>query len=121
MYFCVFQSIEEKCVYTPNVDNKSWTVCERQAWINSSIFGLSFAIQKLGIERFKQNTSKTVKGFEHILNKMFTPENLMEFEQTKSSLNPKEKLKSGAKKATALAKSKAAPVMASVTGGRTAS
>ena len=111
--------IEEKCTYKPSSDNKEWTVCERQAWVSSSIFGFAYAIQKFGVERFRQNASKTVKGFDYVLSKMYRPEPLMAAptEHSNKLTIDKEKLRSTAKKATELAKSKAAPVVASCAGG----
>jgi len=65
-------SIDEKCVYAPSKDNKNWTEVTREAWINSSIFGL----QTFGYGRFKKNANKTIKGFEHVLNKLYIPESI---------------------------------------------
>jgi hypothetical protein len=55
-----------------NAENSKWTVCEKTAWISSDIFGFSSAIQAFGLERFRKNASKACKGYEYVLDKMFT-------------------------------------------------
>lgn len=98
-------SIEEKVVYKPDEKNKHSTICEREAWINSDFFGLSSAIQRLGLERYKQNIKKSYKGFNLTLETLYNvakhkAENI-------SSINPMftERLKQGAYKASEFAKS----------------
>lgn len=66
--------LEEKCVYLTNPENNHWTVCERWAYINSTIFGFSRAIQAFGLERYKKNVTKANQGFQHILEKCYLPE-----------------------------------------------
>ncbi|GAB1603979.1 PRELI domain-containing protein 1, mitochondrial-like [Argonauta hians] len=63
--------LEEKCTYRCSSSNNRWTECERWAYINSSIFGFSRAIQVFALERFKKNVIKTQKGFEHILSRLY--------------------------------------------------
>ncbi|XP_023694587.1 PRELI domain containing 1a [Paramormyrops kingsleyae] len=63
-------SVEERCVYRVNLENSSWTEIKREAWISSSLYGLSRAIQEFGLARFKSSVTKTVKGFEYVLAKM---------------------------------------------------
>ena len=58
------QTIDEKVVYTQDPENKNQTICERQAWIMSNLFGFSYAIQAFGFERFKKNAHKALNGFE---------------------------------------------------------
>ena len=119
--FFLFQLIEEKCTYRVSPENSKWTQCERQAWITSNVFGFAYALQALGLERFRASAVKTVKGFEFVLNKMYNPEVLTPAVTEVSKLAvKKEKLKTTAKKATEIAKEKAAPVMAKY-GGTAAS
>lgn len=100
--------IEEKCVYKPSSTNKGWTECEKQAWITSNVFGFAYLLQSFGLERFKSNATKTIKGFEHVLNRMYKPQMLqLATENSKLALNT-EKLKIQAIKAKDLAKEKAA-------------
>ena len=61
-------------MYRPSADNKKWTECEKHAWVESSIFGFSRAIQSFGVDRFKKNTTKATKGLEYVLQKTFDPE-----------------------------------------------
>lgn len=66
-------TIEEKVTYRKSSDNSNWTLEERHAAIDSSMsFGLSRAVQSFGVERFKQNISKTYKGFHMVLEKMYS-------------------------------------------------
>ncbi|XP_030622217.1 PRELI domain containing 1a [Chanos chanos] len=63
-------SVEERCLYTVNPDNNNWTEIKREAWISSSLYGLTRAIQEFGLARFKSSVTKTMKGFEYVLAKM---------------------------------------------------
>lgn len=60
-------NFSEKCTYSPDPQDEESTVCERQAWISSNVFGFSFAIQAFAFERFKKNSLKALQGFEHVL------------------------------------------------------
>lgn len=42
------QVVEERCVYTENPENSSWTEVKREAWVSSSLFGVSRAVQVSG-------------------------------------------------------------------------
>ncbi|XP_017567974.1 PRELI domain containing 1a [Pygocentrus nattereri] len=63
-------SVEERCVYRVNPDNSNWTEIKREAWISSSLYGLSRAVQEFGLARFKSGVTKTMKGFEYVLARM---------------------------------------------------
>lgn len=65
------QTVEEKCIYKLHEENGDWTECQRQAFINSNIRGISYALQTFGMERFKMNVNKSVKGFNHVLNMLY--------------------------------------------------
>lgn len=106
--FLVFQTIEEKCVYKQSTDNKNWTELRREAWIGSSVFGFSYALQAFGLDRFKKSAKKSNLGFEYILNKLYIPEAIPEV--PKLTMNT-DKLRDKAQKAKAMAKSKAASVI----------
>lgn len=115
-------TLEERCVYRPNPESHgASTVVERQAWVASSLFGFTTAIQAFGMERFKQNLSKTKKGFVYVLENLFPNAQGTQIE-TKTILagntvsDRSDKLRETAKKATELAKSKAVPLMAAASG-----
>ncbi|XP_019390301.1 PREDICTED: PRELI domain-containing protein 1, mitochondrial [Crocodylus porosus] len=59
--------VEEHCVYRVNPENSGWTEVQREAWISSSLFGISRAVQEFGLARFKSNVTKSTKGFEYAL------------------------------------------------------
>ncbi|EDL94002.1 rCG24274, isoform CRA_b [Rattus norvegicus] len=40
--------VEERCVYCVNSDNSGWTEIRREAWVSSSLFGVSRAVQVRG-------------------------------------------------------------------------
>ncbi|XP_072257128.1 PRELI domain-containing protein 1, mitochondrial isoform X2 [Pyxicephalus adspersus] len=63
-------SVEERCRYCENPENKTWTEIKREAWVSSNVFGFSRPIQEFGLARFKSNVTKAIKGFEFILAKM---------------------------------------------------
>ena len=64
------QVVEERCVYRVNSDNSGWTEIRREAWVSSSLFGVSRAVQEFALARFKSNMAKTMKDFEYILAKL---------------------------------------------------
>lgn len=39
------QVVEERCVYRVNPENSNWTEVKREAWVSSSLFGVSRAVQ----------------------------------------------------------------------------
>lgn len=98
-----------------NEDNTNLTVAERSAWVESKMFGLSRAIEAFGIDRFKKNSGKAVRGFNFVLNNLFANPGMAmhQDESVTTSVNKTEKLKEAAKKATNLAKSKAETIYAS--------
>ncbi|OXU26527.1 hypothetical protein TSAR_011787 [Trichomalopsis sarcophagae] len=128
-------SVVEKVVYKVSDENPQWTVAKRSAWIESSVFGFSRAIQAFGLDRFKKNCTKMSNGFNYVLAHMFPSTarfmnpNLVQMgfservdepsmirlthaaEDFQHSLHDKaEKMKDAAKKATDLAKQKAGPI-----------
>ena len=76
----LLQSVVEKVVYKVSDENPEWTVAKRSAWIESSIFGFSTAIQAFGLDRFKKNCVKMSNGFNYVLAHMFP--------QTAQFMNP---------------------------------
>ncbi|NWY75018.1 PRLD1 protein, partial [Erithacus rubecula] len=67
---CLVQVVEERCEYRVNPENSNWTEVKREAWVSSSLFGVSRAIQEFGLARFKSNVTKSTKGFEYVLARM---------------------------------------------------
>ncbi|GAB6023453.1 hypothetical protein CHUAL_008233 [Chamberlinius hualienensis] len=105
-------NVEEKCTYRQiNENDNQWTQIQRQAYIESGVFGFAKAIQAFGIDRFRKNSLKATKGYLYVLNKMFCPEKPIE--QPALLLLDTTKLKETAMKATELAKS--SPLVAAAT------
>lgn len=52
-------------------ENPSTTIAERSVWIESNVYGMSKAIQAFGLQRFKVNSAKAVKGFNCVLSSMY--------------------------------------------------
>jgi hypothetical protein len=94
-------SIEEKCTYRSSPENGDWTEMKREACINSSVYGFSYALQKFGLERFKSNAAKSLKGFNIVLNRLYPASHDNSVHQTTN----KEKLKNTAEAAKKLAAS----------------
>ena len=106
-----FQTVDEKCSYKIDPDNKKKTFCQREAWITSGVYGFSLAIQHFGIERFKQNITKTVKGFDYILDKLYGPK-IVEIAQESRTEKIRTTAKKATEKATEIARSKAKQTIA---------
>ena len=79
--------------------------CQRQAWIDSGVRGLTGVVSSYGLKRFKKNINNTVEGFNYVLRELFdqdtNSQEKMITEQTKKS---SEKIKESAKKASNMAK-----------------
>lgn len=67
-------TVDEKCVYMSHPENTNTSLCRREAWINSNVYGFSSLLSAFGLNRFKKNVGQTLVGFEHVLNKMYLPE-----------------------------------------------
>ncbi|XP_071531587.1 PRELI domain-containing protein 1, mitochondrial [Panulirus ornatus] len=113
----------EKVTYKPSPENPQWTVAERKAWIDSKIFGLGYAIQKFGIERYKKNIQKSIAGFTYALNRLFPAADIsleaplshhVTLEERKQRF--KEAARETAKRAKELAQEKAGPIYAACEG-----
>ncbi|CAL8085614.1 unnamed protein product [Orchesella dallaii] len=66
-------SIVEKVVYRP-ADGKEFAtkvVAEREAWIESTVYGLRRAIEAGGVERFRKQCGRAVMGFNYVLANMY--------------------------------------------------
>lgn len=98
----LFQSVEEKCVYKVSSENPAWTVCERSAWISSTLFGVGGAIEMFGVKRFRNNSTKAAEGFDYVLTNLFKVDHLKQHPLLTSS-----KIKETTRKAAEIAKSKA--------------
>jgi len=55
----------------PSQENSEWTECRREAWVSSGVFGFARALQAFGMERFKKNVQKSVKGFNYTLSRLY--------------------------------------------------
>lgn len=110
--FTKVMSVTEKVTYKQSEDNSSKTLVIRQAWIDSQVRGFSRAICAFGYERFKKNVNKMSNGFNHVLQNMFPHQHVIP--TTHMTITAATKLKDAAKNASDLAKSKAAPIYASL-------
>ncbi|KAJ3650305.1 hypothetical protein Zmor_022001 [Zophobas morio] len=105
-------SVTEKVVYRQSDEQPGKTVAVRSAWIDSQIRGFSRAICAFGYERFKKNCNKMVGGFNYVLANMFPLQSTVT--TTHATITATSKLKDAAINASALAKSKAVPIYASL-------
>ncbi|CAG9766844.1 unnamed protein product [Ceutorhynchus assimilis] len=108
--FTKVMSVTEKVVYKQSEENPSKTVVSRYAWIDSQVKGFSRAICAFGYERFKKNANVMIGGFNYVLQNMYPHQNVIH-SVTSTTAN---KIKDAAKNASELAKSKAAPIYASL-------
>jgi len=98
--FVHVQNVVEKCVYTPSKDNQEWTECQREAWVSSGVFGFARALQAFGMERFKKNVHKSLKGFNYTLNRLYPT-----VETPAAAVHVSDKLRKTAKTASEIAAS----------------
>lgn len=105
-------SLVEKVVYRPSEENPDWTIAERSAWVDSKVLGFALPIQAFGVERFKKNCSKTVRGFNYVLSTMFPTSPPSTHLHPDAVSQAQSKLKGAAKKASELAKAKANSIYA---------
>lgn len=110
--FTKVMSVTEKVVYKQSEENPHKTEVLRYAWIDSQVRGFSRAICAFGYERFKKNSQKMVGGFNYVLQNMFPHQNSIP--NVNMTVTTAHKLKDAAKNASELAKSKAAPIYASL-------
>lgn len=69
--FTKIMSVTEKVTYAMDSENNAHTVIHRSAMIDSQVYGFSRAIASFGLDRFKKNCSKMIKGFEHVLGAIY--------------------------------------------------
>lgn len=69
--FTKIMSVTEKVTYEMDTENNAHTVINRQAMIDSQVFGFSKPIAAFGLERFKKNCTKMIRGFEHVLGAIY--------------------------------------------------
>lgn len=105
--FMFSQTVDEKCIYMKHPEKNGTTLCSRQAWINSHVYGFSGILSAFGMNRFKKNVGQTVVGFEYVLNKLYMPEANIENKIAVGSM--KEKAKEYAKSKADTMKSKVTP------------
>ncbi|XP_066916425.1 PRELI domain-containing protein 1, mitochondrial-like [Clytia hemisphaerica] len=67
---------EEKCTFSISQESKNWTMLKRESWISSSLYGFSKAAEMFGMERYKKNIKKSLKGLNYVLSKMYVPEKI---------------------------------------------
>ncbi|XP_050294143.1 protein preli-like [Anthonomus grandis grandis] len=110
--FTKAMTVTEKVIYKQCEENPLKTVAIRYAWIDSQVRGFSRAICAFGYERFKKNAHKMVSGFNFVLQNMFPHQHVIP--NAHVAATAANKLKDAAKSASELAKSKAAPIYASL-------
>ncbi|KAL1516384.1 hypothetical protein ABEB36_000303 [Hypothenemus hampei] len=110
--FTKVMSVTEKVIYKQSDENPMKTVATRYAWIDSQVRGFSKAICAFGYDRFKKNAHKMVGGFNFVLQNMYPNQQVIPTAHT--NIKTANKLKDAAKNASELAKSRAAPIYASL-------
>lgn len=100
--FTKIMSVTEKVTYEMSTENPGHTVIRRTAMIDSQVFGFSKAIAAFGLERFKKNCSKMVKGFEHVLSAIY-PHHHSSLALAGATVGKTQKIKEAAKQVKAQA------------------
>ena len=105
------QAVDEKCWYRPLPSDPNSTEIARAAYMESHVYGFSRAIQMFGVERYKSNTSKSIRGFHYVLEHLFpgaeSGEKSRDLSSRMTSLAARaEAVRESAKKAKEMAKQK---------------
>ena len=56
---------------TNNATDVATTQCERSAFLDCKLRGLSTAVERFALERYKKNVIKSIKGFEVVLKNLY--------------------------------------------------
>jgi len=80
-------------VYKPSQENSEWTECCREAWVSSGVFGFAMALQAFGMERFKKNIQKSLKGFNYTLNRLYSTPDVHATVHSSSAVTLRQKAK----------------------------
>uniref|UniRef100_A0A7M6DPN5 PRELI/MSF1 domain-containing protein n=1 Tax=Clytia hemisphaerica TaxID=252671 RepID=A0A7M6DPN5_9CNID len=60
-------SVEERCVFSIDTDNKELTSVQRRAWIESYFPGLKPVFERFGLSRYNSNIQRMHRGFTSVL------------------------------------------------------
>ncbi|CAF0826476.1 unnamed protein product [Rotaria sp. Silwood1] len=66
-------TIEETCIYRPDKNNESSTICEKKVIATSDLFGFKTTLETFAIQRYKKNQELASLGLEFILHNLFLP------------------------------------------------
>lgn len=66
--------MEEICVYRPDKDDESRTVCDKKVIATGELFGFKTTLETFAIQRYKKNQELASLGLEFILHKLFLPQ-----------------------------------------------
>jgi len=70
----IFQTVEETCVYRPDKDDESRTICEKKVVARGDLFGFKTTLETFAIQRYKKNHELASLGLEFILHKLYLPQ-----------------------------------------------
>ena len=66
----MFMMAVERVRYTVDPANPGNTIAVKEAWIESSLYGLRSAVKNFGVERFRQNCHKASDGLNFVLQQL---------------------------------------------------
>ena len=69
-----FQTVEETCVYRPDGNDASRTMCEKKVVAHGELFGFKTTLETFAIQRYKKNQELASLGLEFILHKLYLPQ-----------------------------------------------
>jgi hypothetical protein len=67
-------TVEETCIYRPDKDDETRTVCEKQVVARGELFGFKTTLETFAIQRYKKNHELASLGLEFILHKLYLPQ-----------------------------------------------
>ena len=83
-----WMGVTEKVVFKPDPEcPETRTLVEKQAWIESDMFGFRSAIKKFGIDRFKKNSLRASQGFDWVLDRLYSSSSAASGKMTKTNTN----------------------------------
>ncbi|CAM4927023.1 unnamed protein product [Rotaria socialis] len=66
-------TVDETCIYRPDQNDESRTICEKKVLATSILFGFKTTLETFAIKRYKKNQELASLGLEFTLHKLFLP------------------------------------------------
>ena len=70
----VFKTVREICVYRPDKNDESRTICEKKVVAQGELFGFKSPLETFAIQRYKKNQELASLGLEFVLHNLYLPQ-----------------------------------------------